>query len=385
MSVKGFTHNCRPLEILTEEQIEAIHRSTLRAFLNVLTKSYLKNGTARRKSVVTKDRLQADAVFEGGGVKGIGLVGALAVAEEKGYRWVNVTGTSAGAIVAALVAAGYSALELKEIMSELDYNRFKDAGLMDRAPVVGPLASLIFEKGIYEGNFLETWLGELLKAKGVDTFDKLILEDYKDDDRYRFKLRVIASDITRGRMLVFPQDIIDYGVMPENLNVAFAVRMSMSIPFFYEPISLRNAKTNQMSYIVDGGLLSNFPVWLFDGQGQVPQWPTFGFKLVEPEEGKPHEVRGPVSLFAALFATMMEAHDARYIEDEHFVRTIPIPTLGIGTTEFDISRQRSETLYQSGRQAAEQFFETWDFHQYVEKFRRGKHKPGRRVHLKSEE
>ena len=117
-------------------------------------------------------------------------------------------------------------------MQELDYNNFTDTSTLDRIPLVGKLASLIFEKGIYNGNFLETWLGELLKAKGVDTFDKLILEDYKDDDRYRFKLRVIASDITLGRMLVLPQDIIDYGVMPENLNVAFAVRMSMSIPFF---------------------------------------------------------------------------------------------------------------------------------------------------------
>jgi predicted acylesterase/phospholipase RssA len=51
--------------------------------------------------------------FEGGGVKGIGLVGAVAVAEERGYQWVNVGGTSAGAIVAFLLAAGYSASEIK--------------------------------------------------------------------------------------------------------------------------------------------------------------------------------------------------------------------------------------------------------------------------------
>jgi len=333
--------------------------------------------------VATRDELKADAVFEGGGVKGIGLAGALAVAEEKGYRWVNVAGTSAGAIVAALVAAGYTAVELKEIMSALDYNRFKDASVMDRVPVVGPLASLLFEKGIYEGAFLETWLGDLLKAKGVDTFDKLILEEYRNDERYRFKLRVIASDVSRGRMLVLPQDIKDYGIMPEKLNVALAVRMSMSIPFFFEPVRLRNAATGQVSYIVDGGLLSNFPVWLFDSEGQAPGWPTFGFKLVEPEEGKPHQVRGPISMLAALFSTMMEAHDARYIRDEHFARTIPIPTLGIGTTEFDISPERSEALYQSGRKAAEEFFAAWDFADYVGKFRRGGEVPGRRTRLKS--
>ena len=313
---------------------------------------------------------KADAVFEGGGVKGIGLVGAVAVAEERGYHWVNLAGTSAGAIVAALLAAGYRAAELKEVLQELDYNRFKDTSLLDRVPFAGPLASLVFEKGIYEGKFFENWMRGLLREKQVETFKDLIIEDYQDDARYRFRLRVIASDISRGRLLVLPQDIADYGMIPENLDVATAVRMSMSIPFFFEPIELRNMKTNQASYIVDGGLLSNFPVWLFDSEGSIPQWPTFGFKLVEPGEGTPHQVRGPISLLTSLFATMMEAHDARYIEDEQFVRTIPIPTLGVGTTEFDISQARSEALYQSGRQAAEKFLAAWDFHDYVEKYRR---------------
>ena len=66
---------------------------------------------------------KADAVFEGGGVKGLGLVGALTVAEENGYTdWRRVVGTSAGAIVASLLAAGYSAEELKEILMDLEYS-----------------------------------------------------------------------------------------------------------------------------------------------------------------------------------------------------------------------------------------------------------------------
>jgi NTE family protein len=80
---------------------------------------------------------------------------------------------------------------------------------------------------------------------------------------------------------------------------------------------------------------------------------------------------------------MMEAHDARYIEDENFVRTIPIPTLGIKTTEFDISRERSEALYQSGRKAAEKFFAKWNFDAYVAKYRKGEVPPGRGESLRS--
>jgi len=327
--------------------------------------------------------LRADAVFEGGGVKGIGLVGAIAVAEEMGYQWVNVAGTSAGAIVAALLAAGYTAAEMKKIMDKLDYNDFTDTGLLDRVPIVGKIASLIFEKGIYEGKWFTNWMRGLLQKKKVKTFGDLIMDEFKDDDRYRFKLRVIASDISRGRMLVLPQDIKDFGMEPEDFDVADAIRMSMSIPFFYEPIKRRNKKTNQVSYIVDGGPLSNFPVWLFDTEGSIPQWPTFGFKLVEPGEGIPHKIQGPISLLVALFSTMSEAHDARYIKDADFVRTIPIPTLEVKTTEFDLSREKSEALYQSGRKAAEKFFATWNFAEYVDKYRRGKPIPDRSLRLRS--
>jgi len=326
--------------------------------------------------------LKADAVFEGGGVKGIGFVGAIAVAEERGFTWQNVAGTSAGAIVATLIAAGYTAGEMREILGNLDYNNFKDRSTIDKIPIVGQMASLVFEKGIYEGKFFQAWLGDLLKAKNITTFSDLLIPG-EEEDKYRFKLRVIASDMTEGNMLVLPQDIVKYGINPEDLNVAFAVRMSMSIPFFYEPVKLQNMKTGQTSYIVDGGVLSNFPVWLFDSEGSLPEWPTIGFKLVEPDEGKPNQIRGPISLLMALFSTMMEAHDARYIEDQDFVRTIAIPTLGIKTTEFNISRERSEALYQSGRQAAEKFFSAWDFQQYVSKYRKGKTPVGRNVQLRS--
>lgn len=322
------------------------------------------------------DTLFADAVFEGGSVKGIGLVGAIDFAEERGYKWQNVAGTSAGAIIAAAVAAGYTATEMRQIMTELDYKKFTDKGLLDRIPLIGKLASIVFEKGIYEGKWFEDWMSGLLKDKGVKVFGDLVQEEFKDDPKYRFKLRVIASDISRGRMLVLPQDIAEFGMNPDRLNVALAIRMSMSIPFFYEPVKLKDITTNQTSYIVDGGVLSNFPVWLFDSDSE-PEWPTFGFKLVEPGEGEPHKISGPVSMLTALFSTMSGAHDARYIKNADFIRTIGIPTLGVKTTEFDLTKDKSEALYQSGRQAAERFFDSWNFDKYVEDYRKGQPRPHR--------
>ena len=143
--------------------------------------------------------------------------------------------------------------------------------------------------------------------------------------------------------------------------------MSMSIPFFFEPVQLAHGA--DQSYVVDGGVLSNFPVWLFDDGTPDPSWPTFGYKLVDPDEGRPHVITGPVTLLAALFSTMLEAHDARYIEDQQFVRTIPIPTLGVRTIDFDLPPERRDQLYASGEAAAKKFFSEWDFASYKAKFR----------------
>ena len=312
-----------------------------------------------------------DAVFEGGGVKGIGLVGAVVATEEQGYEFVNVAGTSAGAIVASLVAAGYSGPEMRAILQELDYNRFKDPGWEDRIPLAGPIYSVLTEKGIYEGDYLENLLRDLLADKGVHTFGDLVMDAFKDDPRYRYKLQVVAADINRGQMLVLPRDIEQYGIMPDKFNVARAVRMSMSIPFFFRPVLLQDVSTGKTSFIVDGGVLSNYPVQLFDDGSADPPWPTIGYKLVDPQEGKPRDIRSALSMLTALFATMMEAHDARYIRDHNFVRTVPVPTMCVGTTEFDLPREKSEALYQAGYEAAVQFFERWDFEVYKQRYRPG--------------
>jgi len=357
----------------------------------------------------------ADAVFEGGGVKGVGLVGALSHCEqEEGYSWKSVAGTSAGAITASLVAAGYSATEIKAELDRLmrepapdgsvGYERFKDKDMLDRIPLLGPAMSLGLEKGIYAGEFFEDWLRGLLEKKGKRTFADLVNEEHSRDSKnspYRYRLRVVASDITRRRMLVLPQDIADYEEFdgdPDKLDIARAVRMSMSIPFFFEPVELtcrdesfpRTEKEQEdettrgshivftakqrRCFIVDGGVLSNFPVDLFDAPaGQAPRWPTFGFKLVAPSDDRPNRIQGPITLFAALFTTMMEAHDQRHLDESADVRTIKIRTEKVKTTDFDLKPADSDALFDRGREGAKDFFEQWKamgrFSGYVAKYR----------------
>jgi NTE family protein len=321
-----------------------------------------------------------DLVCEGGGVKGIGLAGAYSMLEERGYEPRNVAGTSAGAITAALIAAGYSADELKEIIVSLDYGQFQDEDWKDK---LGKAASIYLDQGIYEGEAFYKWIKEKLEEKEIRTFRDLVIEG-ETDPRYRSRLQVIVSDVTGRRLLVLPSDAVKLGYDdPDDLEVALAIRMSMSIPIFFEPVRVKNEKTDTEHIIVDGGMLSNFPVWLFDvDPGEEPGWPTFGLLLVEPEPKKPigHRLeqerdRGVTALVdyvKAMAQTMMEAHDRIYLEKEQFARTIPIPTLGVGTTEFDITKERALALYESGREATAKFLETWDFPAYVEQFRRGK-------------
>ncbi len=80
---------------------------------------------------------RVDLVFEGGGVKGLGLVGALSVLEEKGYEPQSVAGTSAGGLLAALLAAGYTAAELRGIFLDFDFTSVQDTSWEDRIPLIG--------------------------------------------------------------------------------------------------------------------------------------------------------------------------------------------------------------------------------------------------------
>ena len=190
----------------------------------------------------------ADAVFEGGGVRGIGHAGALLEAEENfGYEWKNVAGTSAGAIVAALVAAGYCATEIRDIIWDLDFVKLMDKSFGDRLseillaptkiiPWIGRglpyLPSILKDLGIYEGAYFQELVQELLARKGKHVYGDLLVPGFEDDPKYRYQLRVVASDLTAGRMLILPDDIKDFGMEPDDLSIALSLRMSMSIPIF---------------------------------------------------------------------------------------------------------------------------------------------------------
>ena len=334
---------------------------------------------------------RADLVLEGGGVKGIALVGAISVLEERGYRFPRVAGTSAGAIIGACVAAGLKAAEMRRIMENVDYRRFKDPGLIDRFGPPGKGLSLLFEQGIYEGDYLRGWIARLLAEHGVETFADLELDDpdlLADEtlpDAQRSRLVVMASDVSSGRLVRLPWHYRElYDREPCRQRVADAVRASMSIPFFYEPVrlrhgdgphrSLRDRRAGE-SWLVDGGMLSNFPVDAFDRPAAIgpPRWPTIGIKLSlrQSHGAPPHEVHGTIDLVRQMVHTMTGFYDQLHIDDPATTaRTIFVDTLGVRATDFEIGPQTQRALYLSGRSAARQFLRRFDFDAYVDEHRR---------------
>jgi NTE family protein len=304
-----------------------------------------------------------DLVLEGGGVKGIGLVGAISVLEEHGMTFARVAGASAGAIVGSLVACGMGAGQLQELMTSLDYTRFRDDTRLDHLSVLGKGLSLWLEHGIYPGDYFHGWIREQLAGLGVGQFADLHSADpgssLAPDEQY--KLVVMTSDVSRGRLLRLPWDYTADGIDARLQMVADAVRASMSIPFFYRPVTLEIPKAAP-SVLVDGGMLSNFPVDTFDRtDGKPPRWPTIGIKLSAQQvpDQVEHVVKGDLSLALGMLGTMQSWNDQMHLNDPAVLkRTIFVDTFGVNATDFSINKATQQKLYASGRQAAERFLAT---------------------------
>jgi NTE family protein len=165
--------------------------------------------------------------------------------------------------------------------------------------------------------------------------------------------------------------------------------MSISLPLFFEPYKITD-RFGKKHYIVDGGMLSNYPVFLLDNGKTPPKRPVFGFRFLENTKN-PHEkehdnqceecdLHNLIEYIKAIMGTLIDSIDTQYMRfargDEQ--RTIKISTTiedenqkktTIKTTDFDITKEQSLALYQNGIKAGEQFFSQWNFSRWKEKYR----------------
>lgn len=276
-------------------------------------------------------------VFEGGGVKGIALAGAAAAALDHGYRFTAAVGTSAGGLVAALVAAGCGPDELERMICDIPWHLMLDRRPLGRVPMLGPHLSMMVGGGMARGHRLERQVSTILAGRGVHDFGDLASG----------ALRVVVTDLTHGRGVVLPDGLAEYGIDPVGFPVARAVRASTAVPFVFEPLMIRNPSTGENIVLADGSLAARFPIQLV-----APGAPMVGFRLV-PSDGnhQHHQIGGPFSLAAAVIAAGMTARES-----------LPVLCREIGTTvnievdrpalDFDLSSEEAHTMFCHARRSA---------------------------------
>src|ERR1700741_5365545 len=309
-----------------------------------------------------------DLVLSGGGVKFIGLVGAIVALMDAGYSIKRVSGVSAGSGVAAILAAASNGNrltgdEVKELAFSVPLHKWRDSGPV---PYLGAAWGLVRETSMYRGDAAYDWIRSELKNLGVTSFGDLVLDDDYLIEGQRHKLVVTVADLTAAQLVRLPWDYRRlYGLDPDEQPIADAVRASMAIPFFYRPVKLTGAG-GATATLVDGCVLSNFPIDTFDrSDGKPPRWPTFGITVLpSPTEGigavmpalKPLRFFEQTALLESLLTTMLAGHDQTHLSKPWVAaRAILVESANVGVLDFDSPRGRLEELYENGYAAAELF------------------------------
>ncbi len=261
-------------------------------------------------------------IMKGGGVKGLAYVGAIKELMAAGYTFDWFVGTSAGAIAAVLLAAGYSIDELEKLLKEKRFQEFFDASWWKR------WIYLVLYKGLYPGETLSEWIDRLLATK-LESATRVKFS------KLRYHATVYASQRNQEALR------FDSHEDPEE-PAAYAVRCSMSIPFVFIPESRQGLRA------YDGGLQYNYPVekFLHDNPGR----PFIGLYL-GPEIYEPVRQR---SVFADLIAIWTESRDADALE-KYKANTVIIDTRPIGTLDFALTEDEKTYLVECGRASALHF------------------------------
>ncbi len=383
--------------------------------------------SGRKFSDVTDDRghQYVDLVQEGGAVLGIALVGYTYILEKAGIRFFSLAGTSAGAINAMLIAGLTPIGEpvSEKIIDAITEVRFFD--FVDGNPKIKRLIQKIIEKkgnttldivlnavriyrilkqnlGLNPGNTFEAWISGLLNEAGIFTLEHLNERRTKmpaglrftgpDDDQFNALLAIISSEITTHTKAEFPRMAGLYWKDPGRVPPALFVRASMSIPYFFEPLKVKDVPNagksgdpewNRMAKyfgevppsvrFVDGGLLSNFPINVFHRPGaRIPRKPTFGVRLSTYRQN--YSKTGRLFGFSgAMISTMRQIYDYDFLlQNPDFSKLICMINANkkFNWLDFNISREEQLGLFRLGAAKALKFLNEFDWEGY-KNIRRG--------------
>lgn len=320
--------------------------------------------------------LYRNLVMEGGGVKGFAYAGALQVLDSMGIlkNIQRVGGSSVGAIQGALLAVGYSSTEIIELTACIPLKKFNDGAWL----LAGGISRLKNQFGWYKGEKITKWMEDLIAAKtgnGRITFAELHMlsaeKGYKD-------LYITGTDLTFQTLRVF-----SFECYP-NMAIADAVRISLSIPFYYRAILMddsghvyRKPPADKLMHVmVDGGALSNYPIFLFDSARYVndenatvtcsfenPE--TLGLLMEMPEQIQYNTQHSGVYLspintmndyLRALYHTLIDKANPEITHPGGLRRTISINNLNLSGRVRKLPKKTIAGLVENGREGARRFF-----------------------------
>lgn len=298
-------------------------------------------------------------VFEGAGIRGIAYCGAISEMESAGMmkNIEKVGGTSAGAIVALTVSLGYTSSEIQEIIAGTNFRKFNDG----RYFIAGGINRTSKYFGWYRGNKVEKWLEKLIfqKTGNADiTFEELLQKGFKN-------LYVTGTCLNKQKLVIFSHET--YPVM----KVKDAVRISMSIPLYFEAVFIdeqgkvrRHPKQKEgLDVMVDGGFTGNFPIRIFD---TLPHYnfSTLGFRIDRDEQilnDKETKSIAPLPVgninqyMSAFYNIIVENLNRQQLTAEDWQRTISISDGKIGPRIRKLSAEEITILFEKGREGMKNF------------------------------
>jgi NTE family protein len=327
-------------------------------------------------------------VFQGGGIRSFVYHGALKALEERGVlpQIERVAGTSAGAMLAAIISFRLSVDESLAIFRSLDVSKVPqtasrdDMDMPDWVPVemikrelqrltggAGVVTRLVKRYGWYSTDYAHSWIEDVIATQcdgnGRATFGVFRERGFRD-------LHVIATNVSTRREEVFSADTTP------DVAVADALIMSQSIPFFFEAIRFDGQKIGEGDFYADGGIVHNFPVELFDFPRYAfdedlflagINWETLGCRHYQPHDcpQNTRTVTGLLSYMENLIQMLIEGQ-ARVFNHSRVNRrrTINISNLCVGITDFSVTPHEDNEMYQKlvreGHEMATEFLDEWD-------------------------
>jgi NTE family protein len=299
-------------------------------------------------------------VFSGGGTKGISYCGALEVLEQNkilGPNIIGYAGTSAGSIIASMLAIGYTPTEIKKIMNKMNMRDLID----DKIGFIRDGYNLIEKYGAAPGNYIYNFLGDVIKEKTGNS-DYTIKQLWIDK---KIKLVIVGTNMNTSSSRYFYPD--SKNNMDFDIPIRKAIRISMSIPFLFEPVIYDG------DYYVDGGVLDNYPLHVFDGDYPgdssarlglcEPNKSVLGLQIVTNNITNDNNLVNRESLSNLMqygysfIKTFMIENDRRMLSPAYQKRTIKIITPYYSSTNFNITDNDKKILIEAGKNCCTTFFQ----------------------------